>query len=178
MITLSSAVDLKLKQTNLNNKLLLLGEKPFKCDACSKTFARRDSLQAHVRTHTKPFTCGKCGRSFARPDSLVAHARNHAGHSDRPFKCVECGKGFGVAQALQTHMRIHTGERMCLWFRWRLPTHRQTNSPNVNIDMWLYKSSSCLTVWLFVLLSRKYCKVSVWSVCHENRQFISCLIHE
>ena len=116
MITLSSAVDLKLKQTNLNNKLLLLGEKPFKCDACSKTFARRDSLQAHVRTHTKPFTCGKCGRSFARPDSLVAHARNHAGHSDRPFKCVECGKGFGVAQARLTQRSINVASLIVVVF--------------------------------------------------------------
>ena len=129
-------------------------DKQYRCDVCSKEFPRRDSLQAHVRTHTKPFTCAKCGRSFARPDSLVAHARNHSGNNDRPYKCVECGKGFGVAQALQTHMRIHTGTDINI----RLP-------PASKFSLYLYQSPSSQSPIPSVAQFPTSCTLSV---CCEN----------
>ena len=54
------------------------GEKPFKCDICSRAFADRSNLRAHMQTHSdvKKYKCGKCAKTFSRMSLLNKHSVN------------------------------------------------------------------------------------------------------
>lgn len=56
---------------------------PWKCDTCSKGFARRNDLTRHSSIHSgvKPYKCSnsKCGKSFSRRNHLTRHAETHCG---------------------------------------------------------------------------------------------------
>ncbi|KAJ5908449.1 hypothetical protein N7495_001131 [Penicillium taxi] len=52
--------------------------KSLSCEYCSRSFARLEHLQRHLRTpdtKEKPFSCDICSKSFARSDLLVRHER-------------------------------------------------------------------------------------------------------
>jgi uncharacterized Zn-finger protein len=51
----------------------------FGCGVCDKKFARKDTLERHVReNHEDPvsFKCGLCKRKFTRPSTLKLHMRD------------------------------------------------------------------------------------------------------
>lgn len=49
----------------------------FKCDSCVMSFARKDVLARHHKTHGNiRFTCDKCPMVFTRKDALVRHDKN------------------------------------------------------------------------------------------------------
>ena len=52
-----------------NPKLFLMDEtqKSFKCYVCSKSFATKQSLEVHGRTHSgeKPYECKTCKKTFS-----------------------------------------------------------------------------------------------------------------
>lgn len=51
------------------------GEKPFSCFHCSRAFADRSNLRAHLQTHSemKRYQCACCPKTFSRISLLAKH---------------------------------------------------------------------------------------------------------
>lgn len=59
--------------------LLVLGEKPFKCEfeGCDRRFANSSDRKKHMHVHTsdKPYLCKMCDKSYTHPSSLRKHMK-------------------------------------------------------------------------------------------------------
>lgn len=77
------------------------------CEICNQTFALKDRLKLHQRTHTgeKPYSCELCDKKFARGGQLSQHMRVH--DKQRPFSCDMCAARFTCAQNLRLHNNRH-----------------------------------------------------------------------
>ncbi|XP_044517048.1 zinc finger protein 64 isoform X1 [Gracilinanus agilis] len=86
------------------------GDKPHKCEVCSKCFSRKDKLKMHMRSHTgvKPYKCKNCDYAAADSSSLNKHQRIHS--NERPFKCQICPYASRNSSQLTVHLRSHTGD--------------------------------------------------------------------
>ncbi|GBM47570.1 Zinc finger protein 287 [Araneus ventricosus] len=104
----------------------------FVCPTCSKSFAWKNSLTKHMKTHTGEnlFRCRICDKVFGRNDSLKRHMRIHASeigdetiapkanlnqdveiHSkENDFECDICNETFGRKDNLIRHMKTHSKE--------------------------------------------------------------------
>ena len=97
---------------NFHERYLHLGERPYKCDQCSRTFIRTDELKLHKRYHEdrelkKGAMCSQCGMVFNSSASRIRH-ENTVHHNIRRHACKSCGKKFASSQALDRHARIHS----------------------------------------------------------------------
>ncbi|XP_073413956.1 uncharacterized protein [Dendrobates tinctorius] len=92
-------------------RLMLMGEKRYRCTECGKGFTRNSHLKAHRRIHTgeRPFKCSECSKSFSENSHLTVHLRVHSG--EKRYKCGMCEKSFSENSNLIVHQRIHTGEK-------------------------------------------------------------------
>ena len=84
-----------------------LGEKPYKCGQCYRTFVDSSALRGHMRSHSeeKPHKCKTCEKGFKDKGNLKQHEATHK--SDRPHKCESCGQCFTFKRNMLRHAEIH-----------------------------------------------------------------------
>lgn len=88
------------------------GSKEFRCNLCSKQFAKNQTLQDHLARHSgvRNFSCTVCDNSFFTERHLKAHIeRQHA--ENRPFECNQCDRKFVFEGQLTEHLISHTDNR-------------------------------------------------------------------
>ncbi|KAI9105932.1 hypothetical protein DFS34DRAFT_644738 [Phlyctochytrium arcticum] len=89
--------------------------KIFRCafPGCTKICNRLYNLKSHVLVHSnsRPFQCDHCAMSFARKHDLQRHLRStHQKH--KAFICDQCGLSFTRADAYRRHLIVEEKKRM------------------------------------------------------------------
>lgn len=92
--------------------------RPFKCNACGKSFKYKCDLKAHRLIHQDLDTsslhcCDKCDYRTKTKNNLKSHyIRRHT--DDYKFSCEHCGKRFKMEWDLKFHIGTHSNSRhMC-----------------------------------------------------------------
>lgn len=87
------------------------------CGVCLRVLSCPRALRLHQATHLgeRPFPCKICGRSFSTKGSLSSHlATHHARPSNARVQnsCPLCQRKFTNALVLQHHIRMHLGGQL------------------------------------------------------------------
>ena len=70
---------------NFLKKNFSIGERPYACDQCEKSFTQSSSLRTHQKSiHQKirPFGCEQCDKRFFTAQHLKQHSFSHTGNGD------------------------------------------------------------------------------------------------
>ncbi|XP_055910891.1 zinc finger protein 665 [Eupeodes corollae] len=99
------------------------GLKPFPCQQCDKSYARRSRLKLHVDTKHEGVTAEKfpctepgCDRIMCSKQTLRKHIKDihnstGAKTTSQPYICEECGKVLTSLATLKNHRFLHTGQQ-------------------------------------------------------------------
>ncbi|XP_012063687.1 PREDICTED: zinc finger protein with KRAB and SCAN domains 8-like [Atta cephalotes] len=95
-------------EQDLNNHLVAKHsdiERPYKCDTCSATFKRLNTLKQHINIHAseKLYVCKICDKAFTFKTNLTTHMYLHS--DKKPHECSICNKGFMRKNKLLIHMQ-------------------------------------------------------------------------
>ncbi|XP_055606271.1 zinc finger protein OZF-like [Uranotaenia lowii] len=94
-------------KTTLRRHMIRLhpNEKPFKRQACTKTFKAEKSYLTHQepRSNVENFQCQICQKTFETRKGLSSHNIVHSIHER--FECKICGKVFNYNSGLKIHLK-------------------------------------------------------------------------
>lgn len=98
----------------------MLGEKPYKCYVCDRSFSESSSRRKHMLTHVPAekkdtYPCEVCGKIIKSQSHFKEHMAIHTGAKN--VECPICSKSFARKSTLREHIAIHTGKRL-----WRSDT--------------------------------------------------------
>ncbi|BFZ12672.1 hypothetical protein BsWGS_15711 [Bradybaena similaris] len=82
------------------------------CDICDRAFANSKCLKNHktaVHSTYKPYECNYCSHTTARKAMMELHIRTHTG--EKPFKCDICNYCTGDHNSMRRHKMRHTGQK-------------------------------------------------------------------
>jgi KRAB domain-containing zinc finger protein len=74
------------------------------------SFSRKSDLTTHTRTHMgeKPYICDLCEKTFSKSNYLTEHKRIHT-TGEKSHKCdiiIICGKSFSQRGTLTRHIHV------------------------------------------------------------------------
>ncbi|KAK9752343.1 Zinc finger, C2H2 type [Popillia japonica] len=123
----------------VQHETISMGEDPFNCEFCGRTFPQKCHLVSHSKVHTgneksflvktkKKSTAKKslvskfCGKRFKRKHHLARHTSEHENEksfeseatdtSDRLFSCALCGESFPKRAFLVNHAKVHIEDKL------------------------------------------------------------------
>ncbi|ODN02828.1 putative zinc finger protein [Orchesella cincta] len=85
---------------------------PKECPICKRILSDSKCLKKHisaVHNKLKPYVCNICGHTSARKAELQLHQRQHTG--EKPYKCPICSYQTGDHNSLRKHKLRHSDER-------------------------------------------------------------------
>ena len=100
-----SALDSSL---NTSDSTIQSGPGQYVCGLCHKTFPVPSRLKVHLMKHRgeKPHKCEVCSKRFLRSGDFKRHKKIH----ERPYTCSTCFKGFKEEQLYNAHIESHRCE--------------------------------------------------------------------
>ena len=114
------------------------GLRPYTCDTCNKSFARKDVFGEHVKAHDSSkanYVCQECGKVFARRFCLDTHLLHHK--PDKKYSCAVCTKTYFTLSNLRQHEETHQEKKKCPkcdTYVIHLKTHAKTCGADVSFS--------------------------------------------